>query len=73
VIRGLRGFGAFLWDFVVGDDPWLAVVVVVGIAGTALLAHAGLAAWWLLPLVALVGLVLSVLREARRAASSAPS
>lgn len=66
-MRWLRGLGAFLWDFVVGDDPWLAVAVVVGLAGTGLLAGADAPAWWLLPLVALGGLVWSVLREARRA------
>lgn len=66
-MRWLRGLGAFLWDFVVGDDPWLAVVVLAGLVATGLLAHAGAAAWWVLPLVALAGLVGSVLREARRA------
>ena len=69
-MRWLRGLGAFLWDFVVGDDPWLAVAVVAGLAVTGLLAHAGLAAWWVLPVVALGGLVGSVLREARRASSA---
>jgi hypothetical protein len=66
-VRWLRGFGAFLWDFVVGDDPWLAVAVVVGLMATGSLAQAGVAAWWVLPLVALGGLVWSVLREARKA------
>jgi hypothetical protein len=65
-VRWLRGFGAFLWDFVVGDDPWLAVAVVAGLLATGSLAQAGLAAWWVLPLVALAGLAWSVLREARR-------
>jgi len=73
VIRRLRALGAFFWDFIVGDDWTIAVAVVVGVAATALLAHAGLAAWWLLPLVVVGVLVSSILRrqrELRRQASS---
>jgi hypothetical protein len=35
-------------DFVVGDDVWVAVGIVAAIAATALAAHEGLDAWWLL-------------------------
>ena len=45
----LRAFGAFWYDFVIGDDWLLAAGVVLGLAGTYLLSHAGVAAWWLLP------------------------
>ena len=48
-MRALRSFGAFWYDFVVGDDPAVAIGVVVGLAATALLAHNDLTAWWLLP------------------------
>ena len=48
--RWLRSFGAFWYDFVVGDDWRGAAVVVVALALTALLVHtAGVNAWWLLP------------------------
>jgi hypothetical protein len=65
-VSRLRAVGAFLWDFVVGDDPWIAVVVVAGLAVTGALAAAEIAAWWVLPVTALGALVESVLREARR-------
>ena len=61
----LRAFGAFLYDFVVGDDPWLAALVVVALAVTGILAGAGAAAWWVLPLVVVAALAVSVHRAAR--------
>ena len=46
----LRSFGAFWYDFVIGDDWRGAAVVVLALALTALLVHgAGVNAWWLLP------------------------
>lgn len=76
MIRRLRALGAFFWDFVVGDDWTIAVAVVVGVAATAMLAHAGLAAWWLLPLVVvgvLIGSIRRRQRELRRRPASPPS
>lgn len=61
----LRRFGAFWWDFVVGDDWRVAATVVLALAVTALLAHAGVPAWWVLPLAALAVFAASVLRVAR--------
>ncbi len=61
----IRAFGAFWWDFIVGDDWRIAAGVVLALAGTAGLAAAGLAAWWLLPLVVALLLVLSLHRGAR--------
>lgn len=58
----LRAFGAFWWDFIVGDDWRIAAAVVVALAATAGLAAAGVAAWWLLPLVVALVLVLSLYR-----------
>lgn len=37
------------WDFVVGDEWLLAAAVVVALGATAILAAAGLAAWWAAP------------------------
>ena len=49
-MRFLRSFGAFWYDFVVGDDWQVAAIVVVALALTAVLAHAAsVNAWWLLP------------------------
>jgi len=51
MMRALKSFGAFLYDFVIGDDWQVAAIVVAGLAVTALLVHvAGVNAWWLLPL-----------------------
>jgi undecaprenyl pyrophosphate phosphatase UppP len=63
----LRSFGLFWWNFVVGDDPRVAVGLAVALALTWLLERADVTAWWLLPIA--VGLVLaeSVRREARSA------
>jgi hypothetical protein len=71
----LRAFGAFLYDFVVGDDATVAVAVVAGLAFTALVAGLGVSAWWVLP-VAVVGILARTLRRAvpgppaRRASSA---
>ena len=49
-MKRLRSIGAFWYDFVVGDDWRVAVVVVAALALTALLVHAaGFNAWWLVP------------------------
>lgn len=64
-MRRLRALGAFLYDFVVGDDPLIAIVVVIALGATALLVDAGIAAWWLLPGAVAGVLGLSLLRAAR--------
>jgi hypothetical protein len=61
----LRGFLAFWYDFVIGDDWLVAVGVVLGLAGTYALSRASVAAWWLLPVVVAVLLPLSVRRAIR--------
>jgi hypothetical protein len=67
-VSRLGAFGRFWWDFVIGDDWLVAVLVVIGIGATAAIAAAGVAAWWLLPLAVLAVLWLS-LRRAISAAS----
>ena len=67
-MKYIRAFGAFWWDFIVGDDWRAAAGVAAGLAITAFLAHRGLAAWWVLPTT--VALVLTVsLRHSTRADS----
>jgi hypothetical protein len=54
-VTRLRSFGAFWYDFVVGDDWRVAAGMVAALGLTAVLADQDLPAWWLLPLaVALV-------------------
>jgi hypothetical protein len=61
----IKAFFAFLYDFVVGDDVTIAVVVVLALGVTALVAAADVAAWWVLPPAVLAILAISVLRAAR--------
>jgi hydrogenase/urease accessory protein HupE len=61
----LRALGAFLYDFVIGEDPLIAVGVVVALGLTAALAGAGVAAWWMLPLAVVAVLTLSLYRATR--------
>jgi len=54
-----------VWDFVVGDDWVTAIGVVSALGLTALVAAAGGAAWWVMPVTVIVLLALSVRRAAR--------
>ena len=64
-MKRLAAFGRFWWDFVVGDDWLVAVLVVIGIGATAILASADVTAWWLLPLAVPAILWLSLRRAIR--------
>ena len=63
----LHAFGRFWWEFVIGDDWLVAALVAAAIGATAVLAAAGVAAWWLLPLAVLLILWLSLRRAIRSA------
>ena len=66
-MKRLAAFGRFWWEFVIGDDWLVAVLVAAAIGATAILAAASIAAWWLLPLAVPVVLWLSLRREIRSA------
>jgi hypothetical protein len=66
-MKWLRGFGRFWWDFVVGDDWLVAVLVAIAIGVTAAFAHHGFTVWWLMPVAALLVLWLSLRRAIRSA------
>ena len=66
-MKHIAAFGRFWWDFVVGDDWLVAVLVVIGIGATAVLATTSVAAWWLLPLAVPLVLWLSLRRAIRSA------
>jgi hypothetical protein len=67
MIRRLRSFGAFWYDFVVGDDWQVAVGVVSAIVLTYVLSQTtSIAVWWVLPLTVVVLLPYSVVRAVRR-------
>jgi hypothetical protein len=65
-VRYLRAFGRFWWSFVVGDDWVVAAAVAAALGATALLAHHGVNAWWLVPVAVVVALADSLRRESRR-------
>ncbi len=67
VAVALRGFAAFWWDFIVGDDWRIAAAIVIAFAATAAVATTSFPAWWIVPLAVLITLALS-LRSAARAA-----
>jgi ABC-type xylose transport system permease subunit len=66
-MSGLRAFGRFWWNFIVGDDWRVAALVAVALGATAGLAHGGVDAWWLVPLAVAVALAGSLWRSTRRA------
>ena len=62
-MKQLRSFGAFWYDFVIGDDWRGAAVVVAALALTGIVTHAAkVNAWWLLPVFVVVALVWSLHR-----------
>jgi hypothetical protein len=66
-MKQLRSFGAFWYDFIVGDDWHVAALVVAGLALTAILAHAAqVNAWWLLPAIVVAALAWSLHRATAR-------
>jgi hypothetical protein len=58
MMRRARALGEFLYDFVIGDDPWIAAAVAFALGITAVLADTGVSTWWVLPVA--VGAVLSL-------------
>jgi hypothetical protein len=62
----LASFGRFWWDFVVGDDWRLALGAALALGLTALVAGAGIAAWWVAPVVVIATLLLAVSGPLRR-------
>jgi hypothetical protein len=64
-VKHIAAFGRFWWEFVIGDDWLVAVLVAAAIGATAMLAAASIAAWWLLPLAVPVVLWLSLRRAIR--------
>jgi hypothetical protein len=65
-MKYIVGFGRFWYDFIVGDDWRIAVLVLGALAIVFALAHNAMNVWWLLPLVVFVALTISLLRETRK-------
>jgi hypothetical protein len=64
--RGIRAFGLFWWDFLVGDTPELLIAVVLVVALALLLRHHHDVDVIVLPVVTVLFLVVSALRGRHR-------
>ena len=62
-MKQLKAFGAFWYDFIIGDDWHVAALIVIGLVVTEILTHvAKVNAWWLLQIVAFIALAWSLHR-----------
>ena len=66
IARGVRAFGLFWWDFLVGATPELLIAVVLIVALALLLRHHHDADIIVLPVVTILFLVVSTFRGRRR-------
>ncbi len=66
MIARLRAFGAFWYDFIVGDDWRVAVSVVVALVVTYAVSRTSVPAWWVLPAAVALVLPWSLWRARRR-------
>jgi uncharacterized membrane protein len=65
-MRKLRAFGAFWYNFVVGDDWLVALLVVLALAVTFAVNHVtGASVWWIVVLAVAAALPLSIYRATR--------
>jgi hypothetical protein len=65
MIARIKAFGAFWYDFVVGDDWRIAVAVVVMLAVVWGVSRTSFPSWWLLPVAVAAALTVSLWRAAR--------
>ena len=66
VISAAGTLGRFLYNYIFGDDWTVAVVILLGLAATWVLAADRVPAWWLVPLLAIVMTGISIRRSQRR-------
>ncbi|GAA1254262.1 hypothetical protein GCM10009609_17030 [Pseudonocardia aurantiaca] len=66
MIRRIRAFLDFWYDFVVGDDWRVATGVVVALVLTFVVTRSGAPGWWVLPVAVVILLPLSLWRVAHR-------
>ncbi len=68
--KGVRAFGMFWWDFLVGDTPDMFFATVAIVALAFLLRHHRVVAIIVVPAVAIVALFVSAYRGRRRASNA---
>ncbi len=65
-MKRIKAFGAFWYDFIIGDDWQVALGVALALAATFLLSRATtFPLWWLVPAVVVVLLPVSIYRATR--------
>jgi len=64
--RRIKAFGAFWYDFVIGDDWRVAAAVVSALLLTWVVSRSSVPAWWIAPVVFVVLLPLSLWRSVSR-------
>jgi hypothetical protein len=68
LLKPTRSVALFLYRFVVGDDPIVAVLMLIALGITAALVSREVNAWWLVPPVAVAMTGLSIWRRNRQTA-----
>ena len=66
MIARVKAFGAFWYDFIVGDDWRVALCVVAGLAVTYAVSTSRVPAWWVLPAAVALVLPWSLWRARRK-------
>lgn len=61
----IKKFLGFLYDFFIGDDWRVAVIVVIGLAVTAALAHQNTTSWFVLPIAVALAVPYTLWRAVR--------
>ena len=63
----LKAFGAFWYDFIIGDDWTVAAGIVIALMITGVVATLPIPAWWIVPAAIAILLPLSLWRATRPA------
>ncbi len=63
----LKAFGAFWYDFIIGDDWTVAAGIVIALIITGVVATSPAPAWWIVPAAIAILLPLSLWRATRPA------
>jgi phage shock protein PspC (stress-responsive transcriptional regulator) len=66
MVRRLRAFLAFGYDFVIGDDWRVAAGVAAGLAVTYAVSQTSVPSWWVMPALLVLLLPASLWRATRR-------
>jgi tryptophan-rich sensory protein len=66
MIARLKAFGAFWYDFVIGDDWRVAVGVALALVVTLVVSASTSATWWIVPVAVVLLLPYSLWRATRR-------